>query len=139
MFKNESGEDGAPIETLIGEKSRIKGDIQFTGGLHIDGEVDGSVTAAEGAGVVHLSESAVVKGELRAPVIVVNGKVEGDVHADDRLELREKARVSGNIHYQAIEMRLGAEVNGQLVSKSKASVTPVNSKPAASKASGADA
>ncbi|MEM9531549.1 MAG: polymer-forming cytoskeletal protein [Pseudomonadota bacterium] len=103
------------IETLIGEKSRIQGDLHFSGGLHVDGEIDGSVSAGEGAGIVHVSDSARVSGEIRAPVVVVNGRVDGDIHCEERLELQEKARVAGNIHYRQIEMRLGAEVNGQLV------------------------
>ncbi len=132
MFKNEAGDSGNQIETLIGEKTRIIGDVSFSGGLHIDGRVEGSVTAAEGAGVVTLSESAVVSGELKAPVIVVNGKVDGDVHAEERIELRENARVSGNIHYKAIEMRLGAEVNGQLLSKGHSGASAASSGPGAS-------
>ncbi|MFK7958014.1 MAG: polymer-forming cytoskeletal protein [Lysobacterales bacterium] len=132
MFKNETGENGAQIETLVGEKTQIKGDLTFSGGLHIDGHVEGSVTAADGAGTVHISDSGRVTGEVRAPVIIVNGQVDGDVHALERLELRENARVSGNIHYTAIEMKLGAEVNGQLISKagSQGSATAEIKKPA---------
>ena len=115
MFKNETDENGGQIETLIGEQTQIKGDLNFSGGLHIDGHIDGSVIAADGAGIVHLSDSGRVSGELKAPIIIVNGQVDGDVHAFERLELKENARVSGNIHYAAIEMKLGAEVNGQLI------------------------
>lgn len=116
MFQGDDKDNQGPIETLIGEKTRLKGDLKFSGGLHIDGQVDGSVVASEsGEAVVHLSESSLVKGKLKAPVVIVNGRVEGDIHASERLELREKARVSGNIHYRSIEMRLGSEVNGQLV------------------------
>jgi cytoskeletal protein CcmA (bactofilin family) len=115
MFKRETMAQEGNIETLIGEKSRIQGDLHFSGGLHVDGEIDGSVSAAEGAGIVHISDSARIRGEIRAPVVVVNGTVDGDIHCEERLELHEKARVEGNIHYRQIEMRLGAQVNGQLV------------------------
>lgn len=116
MFQSDDKDNPGSIETLIGEKTSLKGDLKFSGGLHIDGKVDGSVIAGQsGEAIVHLSESSLVKGQVKAPVVIVNGRVEGDIHSAERLELREKARVSGNIHYRSIEMRLGAEVNGQLV------------------------
>ena len=142
MFKADEAGDDMQIETMIGEKTKIKGDLKFTGGLHIDGEVDGSVEASNSDGAtVHLSESSLVKGQLKAPIVIVNGRIEGDIHANERVELHEKARVSGNIHYKSIEMRLGAEVNGQLVFEGGANVASMAvPKPAAAKASaqGAD-
>ena len=52
---------------------------------------------------------------MRAPNIVLNGVVIGDVWASTCVELAPRARVNGNIYYERIEMALGAEVNGQLV------------------------
>ena len=118
------------IDTLIGEGTTIKGDLHFKGGLHIDGKIEGSVTcdAADG-GLLIISDLARVKGEVRAPRIVINGSVEGDLTATEKLELQDKARVNGNIFYKNIEMTMGAQVNGQLNYHVESSVS--NPKPVA--------
>jgi cytoskeletal protein CcmA (bactofilin family) len=116
------------IDTLIGEKSRLNGDIRFKGGLHVDGRVEGSVIAEGGAedGLVVVSERGSIKGTITAPKIVVNGTVDGDIVCSDKLELQEKARVTGNIQYQSIEMKIGAQVTGQLMvaSTTRQATTP---------------
>ncbi len=104
------------IDTLIGEHTVLNGDVRFTGGLHVDGTVKGNVLAEEGTdSVLMVSEHGCIEGEVRVPHIVLNGKVVGDVHASERIELASQARVTGNVFYNLIEMAMGAEVNGKLV------------------------
>jgi cytoskeletal protein CcmA (bactofilin family) len=104
------------VETLIGHKVTIRGDLSFSGGLHIDGRVIGAVLAEEGSeGVVTLSEKGTIEGEVRAPHVIVNGTLKGDVIANERVELAAQARVEGNIYYKVLEMAAGATVTGQLV------------------------
>ena len=107
------------IDTLIGAEAEIQGDLHFTGGLHVDGRIKGSVVA-DGDAVLMLSEHGSIEGEVRVPHIVLNGTVTGDVHAAERNELASKARVRGNVFYQLIEMVVGAEVNGKLVHSAQA-------------------
>jgi len=108
------------VETLIGQNTEIKGDIHFSGGLHIDGVIKGNVVAEEGsASVLRLSEHGRIEGEVRVPTINLNGCVNGDVHASQGVELASHARVNGNVYYQLIEMAMGAEVNGNLVHESE--------------------
>jgi cytoskeletal protein CcmA (bactofilin family) len=104
---------------LIGAEAEIQGDLHFTGGLHVDGRIKGSVVA-DGDAVLMLSEHGSIEGEVRVPHIVLNGTVTGDVHAAERIELASKARVRGNVFYQLIEMVVGAEVNGKLVHSAQA-------------------
>ena len=104
------------IDSLIGGGTTMTGNIQFTGGLRIDGAVVGNVHASGGqASTLVISEQAKVTGEIRVSHLVVNGEVEGPVHATDYLELQPKARVKGDIHYQRLEMHVGATVEGRLV------------------------
>jgi cytoskeletal protein CcmA (bactofilin family) len=105
----------APIGTLVGSDTRIQGDIEFTGGCHIDGYVNGNVRAASEAGVLSVSERGCVEGSVVAPHVQLNGTVKGDVRATERIVLGPKARVIGNVQYKLIEMSIGAEVNGKLV------------------------
>jgi cytoskeletal protein CcmA (bactofilin family) len=126
MFKR-SEKSPARIDTLIGRSARVNGDIEFTGGLHIDGSVAGNVRAlAEKDSSLSVSEHGTVEGSVEAPQVVLNGRVNGDIAASERLVLGAKARVQGNIYYGVIEMALGAEISGKLVPRSAgASVTVV--------------
>jgi cytoskeletal protein CcmA (bactofilin family) len=103
------------IDTLIGKGANVHGDIEFSGGLHIDGHVTGSVSATAGTpGALSVSEHGVIEGSVQAPQVVLNGRINGDIMATERVVLGAKARVQGNVHYGVIEMALGAEINGKL-------------------------
>lgn len=117
MFKGRDGsEHSVDIETLIGPGTIIEGDVQFRGGLHVDGTVIGSVTATgDEHAVLTISQEAQVKGQVQVPVVIVDGHMEGDIVSTVRVELSPNARISGNVHYRAIQMEFGAQVSGKLV------------------------
>lgn len=106
------------IESLIGVTTIIEGDVMFTGGLRIDGQVKGNVAATTGNpdanSTLVISESARIEGEIRAAHVVVNGAVEGPIYVTEFLELQPKARVRGDVHYKTLEIHLGATVDGKL-------------------------
>ena len=104
------------IQTLVGSSTHITGDIEFQGGLHLDGTVIGNICAENGTdAVLSISQDGLIEGTVKAPQVVLNGTVKGDVIATDRVELGPTARVVGNVVYNLIEMAIGAEVNGKLV------------------------
>lgn len=108
------------IETLIGKNSSLTGDIKFRGGLHVDGRIKGNVIAENSAeAVVTVSEHGSIEGEIRAPRVIIDGTLNGDIYASDRVELAARARVKGNVHYKTIQMALGAQVNGTMVYEDK--------------------
>ncbi len=104
------------IDTLIGVHTRIEGNMEFSGGLHVEGTIHGDVHAEPGSdSVLTLCEDGRIEGDVDVPRVVINGTVIGDVHAGDRIELAARARIQGNVYYNLIEMAMGAEVNGNLV------------------------
>lgn len=104
------------VDTLVGANSSINGDMFFSGGCHIDGTVNGSVSAdLDGNSALSISEDGNVEGGVKVPYVVLNGIVRGDVVASRRVELGPTARVIGNVYYNLIEMAIGAEINGKLV------------------------
>lgn len=104
-----------PIKSLIAQGSRIEGNMKFTEGLRIDGEVVGNTSAsAEQPSILVISESAVVQGEVHADHVIINGTVQGPVHARELLELQPKARIEGDVFYKALEMHQGAMITGLL-------------------------
>jgi len=117
------------IDSLIGGGTTLTGNIVFTGGLRIDGTVVGNVHASNGeASTLVISEQAKVAGEIRVSHLVVNGEVEGPVHATDYLELQSKARIKGDISYQRLEMHTGATVEGRLMVEGPAASSVVELK-----------
>jgi cytoskeletal protein CcmA (bactofilin family) len=104
------------VDTIIGQQTRIEGDIHFSGGLHIDGRIKGGVIAETGSGsVLTISEHGSIEGDVRVPTVILNGQVTGDVRSAERIELAAKAKVDGDVYYNLIEMAMGAAVNGGLV------------------------
>ena len=104
------------IDTLVGVKTRVSGDIEFSGGLHVDGYIKGNIQAElETNSVLSIAEQGVVEGSVSVPHVVLNGTVKGDVSARERVELGATARVIGNVFYNLIEMAIGAEINGKLI------------------------
>jgi cytoskeletal protein CcmA (bactofilin family) len=104
------------IETLIGTAMEIQGDLIFSGGLHVDGRIIGNVIAEEHSqSMLVLSDRGQIEGEVRVPLVVINGQVTGDVYASERVELSSQGQVNGNVYYNLLEMAMGAEVNGNLV------------------------
>ena len=104
------------VDSLIGQQSTILGDIRFGGGLHVDGTIKGNVIAdGDDQATLTVSDRGTIEGEVRVPYIILNGLVNGDVHANEHVELASNARVEGNVHYALIEIAMGAEGNGKLV------------------------
>lgn len=116
MFGNKRSKPQNRIDCLIGAGTTVEGNITFAGGLRIDGKVNGNVTAArDETGTLVVSEQARVEGEINVSHAVINGTVQGPVHAAEYLELQPKANVTGDVHYKALEVHLGAVVQGRLM------------------------
>lgn len=125
MFGKKTGnKPQGRIDSLIGVGTQIEGNIRFTGGLRIDGEVKGSVEAAEGASssTLVLSEQARIEGSVTVAHLDSNGTVVGPVTVSESLELQSRARIVGDVDYTAIVMHQGAVIEGRLVHRGAKSV-----------------
>lgn len=113
------------ITTLVSKATEITGDLHFSGVLEVEGKIRGNIYADDDSSAeVRIRESGLVQGEIKVPVVIINGFVEGDVHSTQHLELAAKARVVGNVYYHLIEMVMGSEVNGSLCHRSSAELKP---------------
>ena len=116
MFGKKTNKPQGRIDSLIGAGTSLVGDVAFTGGLRVDGEIKGNVRGVEGQpSTLVISEHALIEGEISVSHLVVNGTIIGSVHSSDFLELQTRARVTGDVEYSTIEMHLGAVVQGRLV------------------------
>lgn len=115
MFGSSKGKRNANIDSLIGGKTKLHGDVYFSGGLHIDGAIEGNVIATDEHSILTTSDQARIEGNVKVHHLILNGEVIGDVYALQHIELAANARVTGNVYYNMIEMTMGAEVNGNLI------------------------
>jgi cytoskeletal protein CcmA (bactofilin family) len=135
MFKPKPSKK-AEIDTLIGAKTRINGDVEFVGGLHLDGYINGNVKSEVDSGTtLSVSEQGCIEGSVIVTNIVLNGIVKGDIEAGDRVEMGPKARVLGSVHYTTIETAVGAQINGKLIHRGPAGPGSGDSASAAANAS----
>ncbi len=114
MFSKKNRQPQA-IATLIGADTVVRGDVAFSGGLHLEGRVVGDVTGDESDSVLTVGEKGLIEGSVRLGRLVLNGTITGDVEVSQRAELGPTARVEGNLRYSVLEMAGGAQVNGRLV------------------------
>lgn len=104
------------IDTLIAKSVKVNGDLEFGGGLHLDGQIDGGVRGdSQAPSSLSVSETGSIEGPVEVTDLVLNGTVRGDIVARGRVVLGATARVEGNVYYGVIEMTLGAQIAGKLV------------------------
>ena len=129
MFGKKS--KAGPIDSLIGVGSRIEGNVSFSGGLRVDGQVQGNICSVDNKpSTLVLSELGQVEGEINVAHMVINGSVHGPIRATEYLELLPKARVSGDVYYHSIEIHVGAVVSGKLIHEGQKQDKVVELKPA---------
>ena len=116
FFGKKNNRPQSRIDSLIGPGTRIEGDVNFSGGLRVDGHIRGNVTASgDKPSTLVISDQARIEGEVKVSHVVINGTVVGPVYSSEYLELQTKAKVTGDVHYKALEIQLGAVVQGRLL------------------------
>jgi cytoskeletal protein CcmA (bactofilin family) len=101
------------LESLIGARTDFQGEFTVKGILRVDGRIDGRVNAD----CVVLSETGVIKGEIIAPKIIVGGKIEGNLRAQEIVEIKATGKVLGDIFTNKLSVTEGGEFNGKIEMK----------------------
>ena len=115
MYKRSNRKPCSTIDVL-GAQTTVKGNTVFRGGLRVDGKVKGNITAdSKDESTLVLSEHAEVIGNIKVTRMTVAGKLKGNVHCSERIELLSTADVSGELHYKEMDIAQGATVNANLV------------------------
>lgn len=117
MFRKKPGKsiEVTKLSSLIADNVHIIGDVVFSGGLRVDGHIEGNVINKEGCrGLLVVSEKGCIKGKVVSHDAVVNGTIDGELTVQHFLELQAKARLSGTVSYRQLQMECGASLEGQL-------------------------
>ncbi len=107
------------LDTLLGQNTKLNGDISFNGVFHLDGTVAGSLIGTQKEDILTISETGLVEGKIEVANIVINGTVKGDITSIGKIEVASKANIEGNVFYNNIEMEAGSKINGQLIYQDK--------------------
>lgn len=121
----EATDEKPKIETWIGGNAKIRGDIEFTGACSIDGGIEGNISSKDPRSTLILGEQGHIIGNVSVANVYANGKIDGNVMAIKKVELHPKARINGDLHYNLLEMAVGAGVNGKLMHQEAQAVEPV--------------
>ncbi len=105
----------AKIDSLVGANTIIEGHMNFEGNMHIVGTVIGNINSEGKESLLILSEGALIVGDVTVNHLIVNGQIDGNVYVEGKVELFDKARINGDVHYNKLELPVGAEVNGKLI------------------------
>lgn len=116
MFAKKPNKIDGRIDTFVGPDTTVTGDVVFNGGLRVDGIIQGDVREQDGQnGTIIVGENGQIEGSVSANKIVLMGSVIGPVNAGEFIELQTRARITGDLSYKALEMHMGAVIDGKLV------------------------
>lgn len=102
---------GSRVDTLLGQGSEVRGQLNVDGGIVVDGKVEGNISATER---ITVGAHGQVRGNLTAPEVVVGGRVQGLITASGRAELMLGAHVDGDIRAARLTMADGAILTGKV-------------------------
>ncbi len=97
---------------LIGKSVVIKGELSGSEDLYLDGQVEGSIELRNHS--LTVGPNGIVKANVTAKGVIVQGKLEGSINASDRVELRQSAVVTGDLATQRISIEEGAFLKGKV-------------------------
>lgn len=124
------------IKAFLGEGTEFSGLLSFEGTVRIDGKFEGEVTTSDN---LIIGENAHVKAELNVGTVMIQGHVEGNIHAARKLQITSKGRVVGNVSSPTLQIDEGAVLEGSITMASHGAdkVRPVIKKKGSGQANGA--
>lgn len=103
------------VQCMIGKGVTLRGDMDFSGGLHVDGDITGNIEGHSERSRLTLSREGSITGNINVAEAEINGNIVGDVHASGTVILHPQSHVTGNVYYGKIEIRSGARISGKLI------------------------
>lgn len=114
-------------KNVLNSDVEIKGNIKFAGELTLDGKLDGEIHTD---GTLHLGDSALINGNINAQSVVVRGKVHGNINAKEKIEIKSKAELFGDIRASKLVIEEGVTYVGKTeVNPNKVMPTPPPTRP----------
>ena len=99
-----------PAKNVLASEVEIKGNLKFTGELTFEGKLDGEIQTD---GILTLGDSAVINGNISAQSVVVRGKITGNINAKEKIEIKAKAELFGDIRATKLIIEEGVTYVGK--------------------------
>lgn len=109
MFNKKKTETTPQVMTFLGKGAQFKGVLTFEGTTRVDGEIEGEIITQ---GTLIVGESGVIKAEVTAGTVVVGGRITGNIHASEKIQLLHNSVVTGSLTTHSIVIEDGAILNG---------------------------
>ncbi|HHI87687.1 MAG TPA: polymer-forming cytoskeletal protein [Candidatus Cloacimonetes bacterium] len=97
------------LDTIIGEHTKFKGEVNSEGGIRIDGEVEGKIICD---GFLMIGEKALIKADIQSDEAIISGKVEGNITIEKKVELKSTASIQGDVIAKVLSMESGTQICG---------------------------
>ncbi len=97
-----------PTFSVVGTDVKIRGDVEASADLHVDGSINGDIVCAS----LVQGEGSLIEGSIRAETARLSGTVKGTINAQELIILKS-ARIEGDVHYKALTIEHGATVDGR--------------------------
>ena len=119
--------NGESTKNVLNSDVEIKGNLKFAGELLLDGKLEGEIQTD---GVLNLGDTAVVNGNIMAQSVTVRGKVHGNIIAKEKIEIKSKAELFGDIQATKLIVEEGVTFVGKTeVNPNKVPPTPPPARP----------
>jgi len=110
VLKKEKGEPSfGDIKAFLGEGTEFKGILSFEGAVRIDGRVEGEIISKD---LLIVGETAFIKAEIDVGRMISSGRIEGNIHAHQKVEILPPGRVQGHLRTPSLTLMEGAKFNG---------------------------
>jgi len=97
-------------KNVLNSDVELKGTLKFSGELTFDGKLDGDI---QSDGSLHLGDNAVIKGNMNVSTITVRGKVNGNIIAKEKIDIKTKAELFGDIRAPKLVIEEGVTFVGK--------------------------
>lgn len=104
-------DQNSEYNTILGPDARFKGDLSFDGTAKILGKFEGQIKAK---GKIFIADGSSCKATVSAKEVTIEGHVEGDVHASERVEMKPSGRITGDVVAARMTMADGASIDGHV-------------------------
>ncbi|MBI4829552.1 MAG: polymer-forming cytoskeletal protein [Nitrospinae bacterium] len=99
------------IKAFLGDDTEFKGLLTFEGTVRIDGKFEGEIVTEDN---LIIGEKAHIRAEIKVGSVLIQGTVEGNIHASKKVQISNKGKLIGNIHTAALQIEDGAVLEGSV-------------------------
>jgi cytoskeletal protein CcmA (bactofilin family) len=116
LSKNKESLENNMEQTFLGKGAFFNGNLSFKGTLCIDGTFTGQINTSD---ILIITEDGKIEADIHAGTVICEGQVKGNIVASEKVELRPKSKIIGDIESPSLTIEVGARLDGKCNMTSK--------------------